>query len=409
MSSPSRSRAPERTTSPVGSGPGPSVLVTTRGLLAAATAVGSLAAGLALGSPGLVALAAAIGAVLAAGIVTVLVHRRPSSSSCRVVVPAGIVYVHDDATVSVTVGGAGGRTLERVRVEAEIGSDGGGVEAGWREIGRLGVARLSRLHPVGPLAGGASGVAIRVPTARRGILGLAPPRLWRADALGLVARAAGAGPGAAVVVCPRPVPVAGGPVAARAGTTRHTFGDAGSDGDRVGVRPYVPGERGSLVHWPTSARRGRLMVREDEDAGPRWLGILCDVRAPVSEAGALEDVVSLAAGVGLDAIGAGWGVVVGLVDDHGARTVAAVTGPAALLARLAALEPAERRTGTGTGTGALGDAMRGAAGRIAPVEPREPVEAIDADEAVVVTVGTDARSATVVIAADVRTGERILR
>jgi uncharacterized protein (DUF58 family) len=38
-----------------------------------------------------------------------------------------------------------------------------------------------------------------------------------------------------------------------------------SIGDGVrGVRPYVPGDRPSAVHWPSSARNGELLVRETE-------------------------------------------------------------------------------------------------------------------------------------------------
>jgi uncharacterized protein (DUF58 family) len=68
-----------------------------------------------------------------------------------------------------------------------------------------------------------------------------------------------------------------------------------------GVREYVEGEPLRAVHWPTSARRGALMVRELEDAPRDSVAVLLDVERS-SVAGppgdsSLDDAVRAAAGL----------------------------------------------------------------------------------------------------------------
>jgi len=68
-----------------------------------------------------------------------------------------------------------------------------------------------------------------------------------------------------------------------------------------GVREYVEGEPLRAVHWPTSARRGALMVRELEDAPRDSVAVLLDVERS-SVAGppgdsSLDEAVRAAAGL----------------------------------------------------------------------------------------------------------------
>ena len=68
-----------------------------------------------------------------------------------------------------------------------------------------------------------------------------------------------------------------------------------------GVREYVEGEPLRAVHWPTSARRGELMVRELEDAPRDSVAIVLDVDADgvAGERGdsSLDDAVRATAGL----------------------------------------------------------------------------------------------------------------
>jgi uncharacterized protein (DUF58 family) len=68
-----------------------------------------------------------------------------------------------------------------------------------------------------------------------------------------------------------------------------------------GVREYVEGEPLRAVHWPTSARRGELMVRDLEDAPRESVAVLLDVDV-AGVAGApgdssLDEAVRIAAGI----------------------------------------------------------------------------------------------------------------
>lgn len=102
----------------------------------------------------------------------------------------------------------------------------------------------------------------------RGIFSMSETRLVLGDYLGLESVSIPVDPRAAAVVHPRLV------------TLQALFSDAGrhgGDGRRLllrrsagfdfhSVREYEQGESLRRVHWPTSARRGQLMVKELEDA-----------------------------------------------------------------------------------------------------------------------------------------------
>ena len=51
---------------------------------------------------------------------------------------------------------------------------------------------------------------------------------------------------------------------------------AGSGTELFGVREYTPGDPPRRIHWRSSARRGKLVLREYEPPGALTLGIFCD-------------------------------------------------------------------------------------------------------------------------------------
>ncbi len=72
-------------------------------------------------------------------------------------------------------------------------------------------------------------------------------------------------------------------------------------GDTVrAVRPYAPGDPARLVHWPTSARRGEIVVREYEPPPALGVALVVDLRGPNPEAAA-----GRAAGIGAATLAAG--------------------------------------------------------------------------------------------------------
>jgi uncharacterized protein (DUF58 family) len=98
-----------------------------------------------------------------------------------------------------------------------------------------------------------------------------------------------------ILVAPRATPAA--PVLSSVpeqivSTSGAVFSIGGGDTVRS-VRPYVAGDPARLVHWPTSARRGELVVREYEPPPALGIALVVDLRGPNPEAAA-----SRAAGIG---------------------------------------------------------------------------------------------------------------
>jgi uncharacterized protein (DUF58 family) len=71
------------------------------------------------------------------------------------------------------------------------------------------------------------------------------------------------------------------------------------------VRPYVPGDSARLVHWPTSARRGTIVVREYEPPGIVGIALIVDLNVSAEDA---EQIASRAAGIGRATLAAGGAV-----------------------------------------------------------------------------------------------------
>ena len=101
------------------------------------------------------------------------------------------------------------------------------------------------------------------------------------------------------------------------------------------VRPYAPGDPARLVHWPTSARRGEIVVREHEPPPALGVALVVDLRGPRPEAAA-----SLAAGIGGATLAAG-GVVWCGTNEAGERVGATVANARELGRRLARAGPGE--------------------------------------------------------------------
>lgn len=137
----------------------------------------------------------------------------------------------------------------------------------------------------------------------RGRYVLGPGRLTAADPLGLGRVEVAVEGSAAVTVRPRV------PELDTLFTDGGTWGEGGrravarrpSGLEPHGVREYAEGEPLRAVHWPTSARRGELMVRELDDTPRESVAVVLDVEAS-SVAGphgdsSLDDAVRAAAGL----------------------------------------------------------------------------------------------------------------
>ncbi|HEX8629674.1 MAG TPA: DUF58 domain-containing protein [Catenuloplanes sp.] len=149
-----------------------------------------------------------------------------------------------------------------------------------------------------------------LPTARRGRLVLGPLRVHRGDRLGLAETTATVGGRAVLWVRPRVHPAhrmsAGRGAGHGAVAVQTPF--RGSVEFRS-LREYVPGDEPRHLHWKSTARTGKLMVREFMDPQRPRLAILLDSRRDVLSAAGYEDAVEVAASLAHAA----------LAEDHALR------------------------------------------------------------------------------------------
>ncbi|WP_426573691.1 DUF58 domain-containing protein [Aquihabitans sp. McL0605] len=83
----------------------------------------------------------------------------------------------------------------------------------------------------------------------------------------------------AVSVAPKPLAVEWLPAPAPLHLGIDTVALAALGGDMVrAVRPYAPGDPSHLVHWPSTARTGTLVVRELEPPAPTGQALVVDLR-----------------------------------------------------------------------------------------------------------------------------------
>lgn len=168
---------------------------------------------------------------------------------------------------------------------------------------RTGLARLDvadqvdgRRVPVAlPRGGDGSGVGYDIPTSRRGLVDVGPLHVRRSGLTGMAARSAEAGEVLQVRVLPRRIPLSG--IAPGHRRAVNAGGDAIEHGgtDLLGLHEYTVGDDLRRLHWPTSARTGTLMVREDADPSEPHVFVLLDDRAAsYPDPAEFEEAVELA-------------------------------------------------------------------------------------------------------------------
>lgn len=243
-----------------------------------------------------------------------------------------------------------GRSLAPARVpRAEDAS----VELSVKNTGRRSSAVIELRDPVdggprrarvllAPLAPGTTERAsYRIPTERRGVLSVGPLEARRSDPLGLAATSRIVAAQTELVVLPTveallPLPCTPGDDR-RDGSRRATA--AGQMGeDFYALRPWVVGEDLRRVHWPSTARRDEMMVRQHDVPSQRRATVLLDVRAGYHDEESLEQAVSAAASIVVSS-GQG-GALVRLVTTDGGDSGfgAGAAHLDALLDRLARIE-----------------------------------------------------------------------
>ena len=162
-------------------------------------------------------------------------------------VPDRVVVGHL-AQAQVMVRNASGRRVFPLTVEVTVGS---GVAA-------LAVPGLGRA--------GEHDESFAVPTDRRAVIEVGPVRSLRSDPLHLVRRSVVWPRVRRLYVHPRTVALDRFWAGVQRDLEGHSTDDtSANDVELHTLRDYVPGDDRRLVHWRTSARTGRLMVRQTVD------------------------------------------------------------------------------------------------------------------------------------------------
>jgi uncharacterized protein (DUF58 family) len=138
----------------------------------------------------------------------------------------------------------------------------------------------------------------RLPTSRRGTYEIGPVEVPRADPFGLCRRARALGEAQVISVHPRVLELR--PIAS--GTSRNLEGPSSDMSPQGSVtfhrlREYVIGDDLRKVHWPSTARLGKLVVRQYVDTAQPYTVVLVDLRPEVYSPDSFEEAIDVTASV----------------------------------------------------------------------------------------------------------------
>lgn len=176
-------------------------------------------------------------------------------------------------------------------------------------IDGVGQNRQAR-NRVAPLAGGATAtMRYRLPLDRRGIVAIGPLTVEHRDPFGVALRTATWDSIFEVIVLPRvhplvPIPPAPGDEPDTGAQRHRTLATAQEE--FASLRDYVAGDDVRKVHWPSTARAGRPIVRQFDQPWQRRTTVVLDTRRAAFDPDAFERAVSAAASI----------VALGAADDR---------------------------------------------------------------------------------------------
>ena len=196
------------------------------------------------------------------------------------------VVVGEGARIIVAVTNPTNRRLAALRVDIPVGDS-----FHSRSVGRLKGKEASEL-------------SLDIATEARGILSVGPVRIMRQDPLGLVSREVSHGTTTTLYVHPVTI----GLVSMSTGFVRDLEGNptrdlTDSDLSFHALREYVPGDDRRNIHWRSTAKTGRFMVRQFEQTRRSHLLIALDAASEdFADDQEFELAVGVAASLGVRAL-----------------------------------------------------------------------------------------------------------
>jgi len=159
-------------------------------------------------------------------------------------------------------------------------------------------------------------------TRRRGVFEVGPLELERVDPFWLTVGTRRHADTDTVIVHPKVYDLVGPQGAVRVVESESVLRRATADpmSGFVSMREYVSGDDPRMIHWPTTARTGTLMVREHVEVRRPEFTIVLDTAESVGDEDGFEETVDVAATLAVHAIRSGLDVVVRTTSaEHGGR------------------------------------------------------------------------------------------
>ena len=172
-----------------------------------------------------------------------------------------------------------------------------------------------------------------IPTRRRGVFEVGPVEVERVDPFWFSVGRRRDEQLATVIVHPKVYDLVGPQGAVRVVESESVLRQASADplSGFVSMREYVAGDDPRMIHWPTTARTGTLMVREHVEVRRPEFTVVLDTSPTVGTDDDFEEAVDVAATLAVHAIRTGLDVVVRTTDrDHAGRPTPLVTDAAVL-------------------------------------------------------------------------------
>jgi len=150
-------------------------------------------------------------------------------------------------------------------------------------------------------------VRSRLPTRRRGVHQLGPSQVERSDPLHLAIGRRTHDDRTPVIVHPKVWNLVGPYGATHIVEDEAVIRRVASDplSGFVSLREYVSGDDPRLIHWPTTARTGTLMLREHVELRRPEFTVVVDAADSVATADDFEEMVDVAASIAVHAIRSG--------------------------------------------------------------------------------------------------------
>ena len=167
-----------------------------------------------------------------------------------------------------------------------------------------------------------------IPTRRRGVFDVGPFEIQRIDPFWLAVGRRRDAALASVIVHPKVYDLVGPHGAVRVVENESVLRRATADpmSGFVSMREYVAGDDPRMIHWPTTARTGTLMVREHVEVRRPEFTVVLDTAPTAGTLDDFEEAVDVAATLAVHAIRTGLDVVVRTTDrDHAGRPTPLVT------------------------------------------------------------------------------------